>query len=246
MKKSSANFVLGIIFLLFSEVIFAQGACVYKTASHSAAPVVCVDNVTNVKVCETKPGIDHRFYPGKTCEELRKANSSSTNVSMSRTLNEVVAIARLKKSAQVSLSFKGVDRFISKDLAGATLAYEGSGVATIKADPERKDLFHVLIENPKVRFTDYTLGDSNPELRGRLLEAAASNPKVVQAGMSGHLVLSLDRQSMTLTLSQSRTLQVGLEKGFVQSVGTSVIKLNQSAFVLLGKGDTIHSVLNRK
>lgn len=245
MKKSSAIFVFAMTLFFFSQFVLAQGACVYKTASHSAAPITCVDNVAHVKVCETKPGVDHRFYPGKTCEELRKANSSSTNVSMSRTLNEVIAMARLKKSAKVSLSFKGVDRFINKDLAGATLSYEGSGVAIVTADLERKDLFHVLVENPKIRFTDYNLGDSNPELRSKLLEAAASNPQVVQAGMSGDLVLSLDRQSMILTLSQSRTIQVGSVKGFVQSVGTAVIKLNQNTLVLLGKGDTIHPVLNR-
>lgn len=245
MKKSLLNITLGTTVLLFSQFVFALGACVYKSASHSAAPVVCVDNIMNAHACDNQPGVGNRFYPGQTCAALKKSNSSSTSVSMSRSLNEVIALARVKKSVQVSLSFKGVDRFTHKDLAGATLAYEGAGVATVTADPERKDIFHVSIENPKVRFTDYNLGDSNPELRGRLMEAAASNPQVVQAGMKGDLVLSLDRQSMSLVMSQSRILQVGSEKGFVQSKGASVIQMNQSAFVLTGKGDTIHTVLNR-
>jgi hypothetical protein len=227
-------------FISFMSVnAFAAGACVYTDISTSARLTICVDNVANKNACEHLNGINHKFFPDKTCDQLRKANQSNTSASVDRPIRQILAIADERGHVNVSFEFNGVDEFTQEPLVGTKIFYKGRGNAKILHGEAGH--YTVKISNIEIRPTSYLLGEVSAEL-SRTLEESFRDLKILRSQMEGSLVLQGDAAAV-LQMQQFREISVRGVSGTIESNGYARLALESNKFDFSADGFTLHPLL---
>lgn len=236
MKLSIILFILSIS----ASKAFGAGACVYTDTSTSGRLTICVDNVANQNACEHLNGINHKFFPGQTCDALRKANKSNTSVSLDQPLNELLAASDHNEHVMANFTFNGVDEFTQSPFIGAKVFYKGSGLAKISRG-EVEGQYNVNVVNIHIKPLSFEPGSTPSGLAHRLEEYFPSL-KIPRSEMHGVLIVNNEHEAY-LKLDQLREVMVRGKMGTIESIGTSEMSRQSSTFHYYGEGYTLHTLL---
>ena len=222
----------------------ADGACGFVLPKGvSSGRWRCIDKVASEdacnRACEREAGISAKFYPGKTCADLEKANASSTNVSMRTSIGEAVAMVQKTGSARLAISFTGVDRFTDRTLAGTEVSLTGTGTVLLTRGQDGKSIL-INADHVNIKLTSYRAGEVNP-LVAKQMELNFRSARVLENVMRGQLVRVAN--GYQINLEQERHIAAQGISGWISSSGTGFIPLNATSFVYKGTGVTMHSLL---